>query len=739
MPILQYGGPSPFYKELAELPLPTSADFVQVNSTATIIRVSYSFPDHERGTRRSVTKTFTLSRPGSDELDFEPILTSTTTQDSSDIQAFAVSRSRKYQAILREITDPDGGGKKRFVEIWADLRLVASLDVTKAHGQFHTDDVFKSLSFSPSETALIYTAEANPETTEGPEDDPYPKHRFKPHFGEMLFTRQRPTLFMLRWYSPHDATSFTRVAKKDMSLTALTLPGSLSDTMVLGQAVFAKEGQVFVTGYEQTEDGRYLGIQWCFNRPASIWELTLPKAGLIDGDSLGASVTCSAVKIELPGRSCRSPRVFFDLDGTAKQLLWLSHALGGFSCSSLHVRDLSGETDDRVLVDAVSDAEEDQFPGLYTDFTLLANPFIYNVAPSIVMQSVWRSSATVVSAHLETGAVSHERMWFGGSPSEGWTILATDGVSQMVCSKSSLTSPPEVLYLTLNPGGEWVRRVLDRPTLSPKMQEALEDLTISVVPIPDRYPTEAVILRSKKASAVLGPKPYCVTFPHGGPHGVSTTSFAPSVAALALEGYTVSMPNYTGSVGYGDKNLQKLIGQIGTLDIGDCIASVEELIKLGISERGRQLVQGGSHGGFITGHLVGQYPDVFKAAIMQNPVTSLGEFVSSSDVPDWLYAEMGLPYSPGACVTPEAYKTFYEASPIAYVDKVRTPVLLIIGEDDRRVPPTQGKNYFHALKGRGRQVEILTFPGIGHALDGVDAFRIYHEATRDWFRASVTD
>ena len=62
------------------------------------------------------------------------------------------------------------------------------------------------------------------------------------------------------------------------------------------------------------------------------------------------------------------------------------------------------------------------------------------------------------------------------------------------------------------------------------------------------------------------------------------------------------MPNYTGSTGYGEKYVQGLIGKCGTLDVADCIATVEELIKLGLSEPGRQIVNGGSHGGFLAAH-----------------------------------------------------------------------------------------------------------------------------------------
>ncbi|KIK92455.1 hypothetical protein PAXRUDRAFT_829938 [Paxillus rubicundulus Ve08.2h10] len=732
MSVLEYTGPSPFYKELAQVAIPISADFIQVSSTATAIRVAYVIGDLEHKASRLVTKTFTLSRPEVAEVGFEPILTSTAPQHASDIQAFAVSPSRKHQATLREIENANG--KKRFVEIWADPQLVASLDVTQVHGQFYTDDVFKSLAFSPSETALVYTAEANSDTPKDLQDNPYPSCRFKSDFGESYSNKRHPTLFILRWGSPVDAPAIMRVPKWNVSLTALALPKALSDTVALGQAVFVTEERIFATGYETGKDGRFLGIKWCSNRPASIWDLNIPVAMAVAENPPGVSVVCTAAKIEAPGRSFRSPRVFFDPDKKAKQLFWLSHPVGDAASYCLHVRDLVGVTEDRVLIDSVSDPEEDQFPGLYTNFNLLANPFIYNVTPSVVLQTYWKSSATVISVQVETGDINHERMWFGGSPSEGWTVLATDGVSQMVCSKSSLTSPPKLVLLTLNRGGEWVRRILDRSILSPKMEEALGDLTLSVVPIPDRYPVDSIVLQSKKALSATGPRPYCVTIPHGGPYGVSTTSFAARVTALALEGYTISLPNYTGSVGFGNKSIEKLTGHVGTLDVSDCMATVEELVRLGISERGRQLVHGSSHGGFIAGHLIGQYPEVFKAAVMQNAVTSLGEFVASSDEPDSVFLEMGLPYSPGTCMTPEIYQVFYEASPIAHVDKVRTPVLLLVGEDDRRVPPSQGKNYFHALKGRGRRVDMLTFPGEGHAIQGVEAVRIGYEAGRDWFR-----
>jgi hypothetical protein len=65
---------------------------------------------------------------------------------------------------------------------------------------------------------------------------------------------------------------------------------------------------------------------------------------------------------------------------------------------------------------------------------------------------------------------------------------------------------------------------------------------------------------------------------------------------------TLSLPNYTGSLGFGEKYIQKLLGHCGTMDVQDVVESVNELIRLGISEHGRQVIQGGSHGGFLAAH-----------------------------------------------------------------------------------------------------------------------------------------
>jgi acylaminoacyl-peptidase len=69
---------------------------------------------------------------------------------------------------------------------------------------------------------------------------------------------------------------------------------------------------------------------------------------------------------------------------------------------------------------------------------------------------------------------------------------------------------------------------------------------------------------------------------------------------------TVSLPNYTGSLGYGDGFVQRLVvpGNCGKLDVEDCYASIRHLIEIGIAEEGlgKQFLMGGSHGGFLVAH-----------------------------------------------------------------------------------------------------------------------------------------
>lgn len=213
---------------------------------------------------------------------------------------------------------------------------------------------------------------------------------------------------------------------------------------------------------------------------------------------------------------------------------------------------------------------------------------------------------------------------------------------------------------------------------------------------------------------------------------------------MCLEGYTIVAPNYHGSLGRGSEFVRALLGKCGDLDVRDCVATAEWAVSEGLAQRDQLLVIGGSHGGFLSAHLIGQYPDLFKGAVMRNPVIDVAAMIASTDIPDWCFAEFGLsfPYHRSQSPTPvtlapEHAKRLYDASPIKHVEKVKAPVLLQLGLSDRRVPPQQAKIFYHALKGRGHEVQMIAFQDADHALDTVEAESVCHEASLDFFKAAL--
>lgn len=712
------GASKNWYTELSGIPSYTSARFLSDK----VLQVVSSTQDHTRNVNRTTSKTFFI-QPNRSNGTFT-LIASAAQDVSPEVIATAVSPSGKLTAILRETNPVD---KKRFVEIWEGERLEASVEVTKSHGAFYTDDQLSTLAFSPSETSLVYTAEANaPETNA---EDPFSKFRFLPDYGERYVGRKRPTLFVARWAPNAEAHGDCITS----SVYSITVPATSNAPISFGQAQFMADDVLLATGYEFCEDGRRLGIMACYNRPTAIWELKLDLASGTN-DNI---VTLSATKISDPSRASRYPRL---IPGT-NAALWLSHELGGphASCFSLHKAAL--DTRDRPpaaavllpVVDKMQDDFMDSFAGLYVD-SLLARPFVRTGGRAYLLtRTSQRSRLEVILIDLEqpecvvrlTPAESGDDLW-------SWSPLATDGRKWVLASRSAPTVPNELVLGRLEehggrPKATW--QVIEMPSLSPRVESALRELRASVLVIPERYPVETILIEPKRRKS----QPL-MTFIHGGPHTNIATAFSPAIAAYALQGFTLNVPNYTGSTGFGDFYVQALVGKCGTLDVEDVKASIDHLVKEGKGEHGpgKQFVTGGSHGGFLTAHLVGQYPDTFSAAVLRNPV--IISQPSSTDIPDWYFSEFGVrPSVESDEMPPELYARLYPSSPIAHVRSVRTPVLLLLGTEDRRVVNVQGKAFFHALRALGREVELLTFEGEGHALDGVEATRVGWEAIVDWF------
>ncbi len=195
---------------------------------------------------------------------------------------------------------------------------------------------------------------------------------------------------------------------------------------------------------------------------------------------------------------------------------------------------------------------------------------------------------------------------------------------------------------------------------------------------------------------------------HGGPYAQFVFGLNPRAQIFAASGYAVLLPNPRGSTGYGLKFTTANVGDWGGKDYQDLMAGVDELIKMGVADPERLAVMGGSYGGFMTFWVITQ-TNRFKAAIGHAGISDWYSFHGQSDIPGLMeYGFGGTPWT--------AREVYEKWSPVRYADRVRTPLLITHGEQDRRVPIAQAEQYYRALRKRGVETVFVRYPREGHGI-----------------------
>uniref|UniRef100_A0A8C9WE30 acylaminoacyl-peptidase n=1 Tax=Scleropages formosus TaxID=113540 RepID=A0A8C9WE30_SCLFO len=223
----------------------------------------------------------------------------------------------------------------------------------------------------------------------------------------------------------------------------------------------------------------------------------------------------------------------------------------------------------------------------------------------------------------------------------------------------------------------------------------------------------------------------CVT---GGPHSQFCAEWNVFSAALARVGFAVLMVNYRGSTGFGQDSILSLIGNVGSQDVKDMQRAVMTALQSDATlDPKRVAVIGGSHGGFLACHLIGQYPDFYRACVARNPVINAATLLGTSDIVDWRYSVLGLQYSYDRLPSPDDLTLMLQSSPIVHASQIRSPVLLMLGGKDKRVCPHQGLELYRALKSRGSPVRLLWYSEDGHTLSRADTQADCFLNTALWF------
>jgi len=208
-----------------------------------------------------------------------------------------------------------------------------------------------------------------------------------------------------------------------------------------------------------------------------------------------------------------------------------------------------------------------------------------------------------------------------------------------------------------------------------------------------------------------------LVFPHGGPEGNDLLVLDPFARTIAGLGYVVLQPQYRGSTGYGSDFLQAIYQHFGDRAYRDVDSATDYAVAQGWADPNRLAIFGWSAGGFMTSWTVTQ-TNRYRAAIEGAGITDWASFMWTSDVQQWDYDARWPEKDPQA---------FAQFSAVAHAEKVTTPLLVLHGEADQRVPTYQGRELYEALAAHGKPTRMVTYPGSGH-------FPSLWEQRRDVFR-----
>ena len=284
-----------------------------------------------------------------------------------------------------------------------------------------------------------------------------------------------------------------------------------------------------------------------------------------------------------------------------------------------------------------------------------------------------------------------------------------EGSGSFALSFCTATDPTQLYVLapaTAKPARKTRERVLG---VGAELLSAGEDASFDSH---DGLRVSARIYRPSPELGFEGPRPL-VYYVHGGPQSQERPNFAwfsmPLIQILALEGFTVFVPNVRGSTGYGLDYAKRVDRDWGGQDTLDHVHAMTEILpRDDLVDTTRAGVVGRSYGGYMTLMLASRYPELWRGAVdMFGPydLLTFGERIP----------ETWKPYFALALGDPEKDRDFIvERSPRTRIDDITAPLLVIQGQNDPRVVEQESSDLVEHLRGLGKQVDYLVFEDEGH-------------------------
>ena len=587
------------------------------------------------------------------------------------------SPSGKFQAIIIPSTDTVGDSKGHILQIYSKQACIQSFYLAKSHGPVSVGNIFSGMCWSTEEDKIIYAAEKKraksrsffSENSSECDVTPGREYEYYEHWGEQMQDCFSPEIFVLN-----------RVREE------VRVFGNLPEGYSFGHPILTDKNSIVCIGV-MNEPFR-LGLFGCFNRTGYLFHIAIDESFC---DRLGEK-----------GRLAFEPRYCPEKD----LLVYLDHPLQGPNMAECRVMMINWRTKQLNIVVESPSSTSSGIRGLFC-YSLPRNCFSTD-GSHMFLSSYNNTSLDIYSVDLLTRRITP----ITNEPGT-WKLL---DVCQdlLLASVSTPSKPPQLLVCLFYEGfiNKWVR-ITNHNGTNRFEQLKWEVRQFSVSDTSE--PIDAILVHPFDFPKEK--KPPLFVFLHGGPNIPCTAQFIFWTSCLPLLGFMCLVPNFRGTLGYSRSSIRSLIGKLGRQDVDDVHRTVEHVLSEGLCDPERVVCYGGSHGGFLAAHLLGQFPKVYKAAAVRNPVFNLASIVGVTDIPDWCYLVCGYEYSHDSILSAEVLDSMLSKSPNVYAKDVQGSLLIFLGERDCRVPNSQGLAYFRLLKSLGKDIKILSYPKSCHSLN----------------------
>jgi dipeptidyl aminopeptidase/acylaminoacyl peptidase len=350
---------------------------------------------------------------------------------------------------------------------------------------------------------------------------------------------------------------------------------------------------------------------------------------------------------------------------------------------------------------------------------LVADPDVWPASPkfapdgrTIYFEADDSGHRPVFRLDVESGAIT--RLTASGHYTN--VLVAPDGTT-LYALRDSVDSPPgPVRLVTSATDGDPV--VLPSPGRT-EVPGTLERVDTTAA---DGTTVEGWLVRPTGMSAAA-PAPLLLWI-HGGPlSSWNSWSWRWNPWLMAAKGYAVLLPDPAFSTGYGAKMIARGWGQWGGAPFTDLMSITDAVVGRADIDETRTAAMGGSYGGYMANWVAG-HTDRFRCIVTHASLWALDQFSGTTDAPGYWVKEFG-----GLTERPERYA---EWSPHHSLDNIRTPMLVVHGDKDYRVPVGEALRLWWDLQSKGVESSYLYFPDEGHWILKPNNARVWYETVWSW-------